>query len=997
MKFIQLNVNHCAVAQDILSQTIYESKIDVAIISEQYKNLDKMEWERDSTSRSAIWACGNKAIEEGMKKPEEGYARVKIEGIYIYSCYMSPNIALSDFERLIDNLVLDASQHNPIIIGGDFNAWAQDWGSRRTNERGRILLDAFSRLDVILANRGETNTFRRGSTGSIVDLTFVSNNLARNMTWRVSEHYTHSDHQAILFTIQRKERLPRGRTTFQGWASDKLDTGAFAEIFCSQRIVEGEVADMVEQISSALGAACDSSMPVKRSNNRRKENYWWNEHIAVLRKECLKSRRLFQRGRSRPDFLARRDAYQQARKTLKEAINSSKAECFKQLCKEADANPWGKAYYVVMTRLRGKRSQKITCPSLIDRIVEVLFPEGEPHSGVLRTARPFDVEVTEEEIINISSKIGDKKAPGLDGIPNRALKLALSLRPTIFVQLFEKCLQDGIFPDNWKKQKLILIPKPGKVLGEPQSYRPICLLDTIGKCLERIIYKRLLEAVENVQGLSERQYGFRKTKSTIDAIDFVVGTAKRAINGKGKERKYCAVITLDIKNAFNSAAWKHVVSSLRNVNAPEYLIRIVQNYFSNRCLWAETDRGIKSYKITSGVPQGSVLGPLLWNIMYNGIFGLRLPEEANVVGFADDIAVLVQSRYLDEVQLYANETIRIIEGWLTSVNLQLAEHKTEMVLISGRRKRESISIKVGAATITSTEAIKYLGVMIDDRLNFRKHMEYACRKASAVSNALARMMPNIGGPRQSRRVLISRVANSVLLYGSPVWEKSIGRSSMKDMLSVFRRSSLRVCSAFRTVSGEAANVVSGIPPIDITAKEISNIYKTITENAGTCKKQIRKMEKEKTIENWQRRWENSPKGRWTFRLIPSISTWLNRKHGEVNYNLTQFLTGHGGYRSYLHRFGHDSSPRCPQCIYQEETAEHVVFACPRFSRARNGLETFLEEPITVSSIIGIMLRSADNWNAVNSFITRVNVSLRVAEAARRAAETSSLYTAIDRE
>lgn len=107
----------------------------------------------------------------------------------------------------------------------------------------------------------------------------------------------------------------------------------------------------------------------------------------------------------------------------------------------------------------------------------------------------------------------------------------------------------------------------------------------------------------------------------------------------------------------------------------------------------------------------------------------------------------------------------------------------------------------------------------------------------------------------------------------------------------------------------------------------------------------------------------------------------------MNYNLTQFLTGHGGYWSYLHQFGHGSSQWCPEGIGEEKTAEHVVFACTRFSRARNRLEMFLEEPIMVSSIIGIMLRSENNWNAVNSFITNVNKSLRVAEAACKAAET----------
>ena len=140
MRVIQLNTNHCATAQDLLLQTICELKVDVAIICEQYKDLNKNVWERDTTGRAAVWACSNCAIEEGMKQQQDGYARAKIGGVFIYSCYASPNIPIEDFARFVDNLVRDVSCHNPVIIGGDFNAWAVEWGSQRTNAREKYFL-----------------------------------------------------------------------------------------------------------------------------------------------------------------------------------------------------------------------------------------------------------------------------------------------------------------------------------------------------------------------------------------------------------------------------------------------------------------------------------------------------------------------------------------------------------------------------------------------------------------------------------------------------------------------------------------------------------------------------------------------------------------------------------------------------------------------------------------------------------------------------------------
>ena len=110
-------------------------------------------------------------------------------------------------------------------------------------------------------------------------------------------------------------------------------------------------------------------------------------------------------------------------------------------------------------------------------------------------------------------------------------------------------MKEKTFPEVWKKQKLDLLPKPNKRHGDPSSYRPICLLDTAGKIFERIIYNRLLPFVELNRGLSERQFGFRKNRSTTNAICYILNKANGAIKRKG----YCALITLHVKNAFNSA------------------------------------------------------------------------------------------------------------------------------------------------------------------------------------------------------------------------------------------------------------------------------------------------------------------------------------------------------------------------------------------------------------------------------------------------------------
>lgn len=179
---------------------------------------------------------------------------------------------------------------------------------------------------------------------------------------------------------------------------------------------------------------------------------------------------------------------------------------------------------------------------------------------------------------------------------------------------------------------------PGKQIGKPQFYRPI------------------LDAV---------------SKSTVDVTSLVVYMTNRTIDDKDAFRINCAVIALEIKIAFNSAGWNQILSSLVRLNVPEYLVRITMSYFSERTLWNDRGKGMESENVNSGVNQESKLGPLLCNTMYGGILRVNITKESTIVGFAEDVAIVVQASVLEDVQIYANEAIRAICLWLESVHLAL--------------------------------------------------------------------------------------------------------------------------------------------------------------------------------------------------------------------------------------------------------------------------------------------------------------------------------------
>jgi len=215
---------------------------------------------------------------------------------------------------------------------------------------------------------------------------------------------------------------------------------------------------------------------------------------------------------------------------------------------------------------------------------------------------------TTEEVARAVSKLPTGKAPGPDLIPNEIIKTTFKKFPEVFVDCYNACLLEGFFPTPWKCAKFVLLHKgKGKPRNEPSSYRPISLLDGSGKVLERLLLERLIKHIDYVGALNNLQFGFRRSRSTTDAIHQVLCAARAAGSGAVQNRDLCVLVTIDVKNAFNTAPWQLIDAALRRCAAPDYIINILRSYMDNReLIVGENDR--------LPVTPGSVLGPSLWNL-----------------------------------------------------------------------------------------------------------------------------------------------------------------------------------------------------------------------------------------------------------------------------------------------------------------------------------------------------------------------------------------------
>lgn len=638
-----------------------------------------------------------------------------------------------------------------------------------------------------------------------------------------------------------------------------------------------------------------------------------------------------------------------------------------------ERDPWGLPYKIVTKKLVGRRTiPRLTLPGRLNHIVDTLFPKinkivWQPVGG--RCTFP---EISCEEIIECSSNITLGKAPGPDGVPDMVVKEVARFKPEILRSLFSKCLEQGVFPESWKVANLVLLRKGDKPLVNPSSYRPICLLNTVGKLFERIIKQRLEKHLEETDGLSDKQYGFRKGRSIVDAIRKMMEIVDKSSTGPLYKRQLCAVISLDVKNAFNTAKWDRIEEALHAKKIPSYLIRIVQSYLSCRQL-LYGDENVKT--VTCGVPQGSVIGPLLWNLMYDGLLNVDTGDNTaqsstTLVAFADDVAVVATGRTALQLEVATNRAQATVVDWMQSNGLELSAHKTETIVLTNKRAYQKPTFVIDNFQIQPREQMRYLGVQLHQVLGFKKHIETAAAKAQTTALSLSRILLNMGGSKQRKRKFLASVVNSLLHYASPVWTRALVFDRNVNLIERPQRTiALRVAAAYRTVYSSAVMVIAGIVPAHLTVWERQERYYrqrgllSIKKEDGEIRKEL--------FRKWQAEWDAATTGRWTRRLIRSVEPWVNRKFGCVDFHLTQILSGHVCFGQYLHRFRRLDNPFCVDCGSQCDDAEHAVFNCDRWWRRRRNVEARMGAVLSPDTVVGSMLQSKENWDAMKEFVSHV--------------------------
>jgi hypothetical protein len=351
----------------------------------------------------------------------------------------------------------------------------------------------------------------------------------------------------------------------------------------------------------------------------------------------------------------------------------------------------------------------------------------------------FDIpQVHHSDISKALLQLDSKKATGVDDLPAKYLKMAAHVIAKPLSVIINKSISQGVFPDAWKLAQVSPIHKGGS-FTDVENFRPISILPVLSKLIERHVHKAFYNFLSSYELLCKCQSGFRSCHSCATSLTQLVNEWYSALDSGN----IVACLSVDLRRAFDVLSHNVLLEKLKLYGCSDLCLQWFKSYLSDRKQCVKVSNTKSDFSIMKyGVPQGSILGPLLF-IVYVNDLSLAVPD-VNVNMYADDSNFDTVQKTIAECERVLQENVFEISEWCTQNKLIINENKTKcMMICSEKRHRQlndsTLNIVLDGSVLESVSSMKILGVTLDDSLHWRNHVDYVCTKISQMSGLLWRI------------------------------------------------------------------------------------------------------------------------------------------------------------------------------------------------------------------------------------------------------------------
>lgn len=640
---------------------------------------------------------------------------------HVVSTYFAPDTDVDEISLSIADILRNIPSGEDTILLGDFNCRID------ATSRGKDLEEALGQWDLLLHSDPKLPTYEQltsnGTRSSSIDLMFSNTNRFVSSTINEDTSGLHRKHKKVKSIFKMKSNFCGLKTTT---TKRELD----------QSLLPPNVTDRVQELltnaclDEAVAFVNDSIKQATVKVSVRKPNRpWFNSALTSLRRECHQLNRLAKMDQQYYPIYAER------RREYKKAITTERAEYedegYRRKYALADQDPWP-----VFRKKYAKSNTTIPLKIAKDHFLNLLSrnpPDFSdlPGNSSLTTSEAVQ-PISLDEMLAAITSAPNRKAAGIDGIANEHLKQAIPILLPSFAAIFNYCLDNSIIPSQWTKSALFLLYKGKGSIDQATNYRGICIQSTLFKLFTKVIKNRLQDKLESQ--LSHSQFGFRRGRSTCDAVSKVIGSIQDGLSRRGK--KYAAFV--DFAKAFDSVDRALLVKKLRHrFKLNERYIRVIQSVLASNTLYLNHKKcsncdsvhgPVAEVTQTIGVLQGDSLSPFLFILFIDDIAEELEPFGSEVFLYADDLVILTD----DHTQL--QRSLDALTSWTHKNHMAVNVSKTKVMKFrNGGRFAKYDKFTYDSKELEIVSDYTYLGITLQPKLCFSNHIKRVKLKATMAT------------------------------------------------------------------------------------------------------------------------------------------------------------------------------------------------------------------------------------------------------------------------